>query len=131
MNFFACIIIGSAVFAFGSLWYSPILFGSYWRKQNDIDKNMIELSSSWKNQLAGLFNGIVMATGFDFLFYKFAITSMFDALLLAFVIWIAFMTPMLFSRVLWEQRSVGLHLLDKIYYFNVIIFIAVLTFVFR
>ena len=131
MNFLACIIIGSTVFAFGSLWYSPVLFGSYWMKQSDIDKTNMELAGSWKNQLAGLFNNIVMATGFDFLFYKFAITTLFDALLLAFVIWIAFLTPLLFSRVLWEQRSIGLHLLDKIYYFNVIILIAILTFVFR
>lgn len=128
MNFFSSIIIGSVVFAFGSLWYSPILFGTYWMKKNDIDKNSIDISSMWKSQVAGLFNNIIMATGFDFLFYKFAISSMFDALLLAFVIWIAFMTPMLFSRVIWERRSFGAHLLDKFYYLIVMMFIAILSY---
>ncbi len=128
MNFFASIIIGSLVFAFGSLWYSPILFGAYWMSKNDIDQNSVDMSGLWKTYVAGLCNNIIMATGFNFLFYKFAVTSLFDSLLLGFVIWIAFMTPMLFSRVLWEQRSLGAHLLDKFYYLIVILMIAIFTF---
>jgi len=127
MNFIVSIIIGSLVFAFGGLWYSPFLFGSYWIKANSIEMNASEETGLWKNYVAGLLNNIVMATGFNFLFYHFKIASLFDSLILGLVLWLAFVTPMLFSRVLWEQRSLGAHILDKFYYLFVILMISILT----
>ena len=128
MNFVASIFIGCIVFAFGSFWHSPILFGNYWTKKNKIDKSGENTSDLWKTYLAGILNNIVIATGFNFLFYRYGINELSDALILALVIWIAFMTPMLFYRVVWENRSLGAHVLDKLYFLFVILMIAILTF---
>ena len=105
------IAAGLVPFIVGSLWYHPSLFGSAWMKMKHITPDMAERSSRFAFHSTGITIVVGLFASFmlSHVLVGLAIDSVWDAVLIAFGIWLGFVVPATISRVLWDHTPLALY----------------------
>jgi len=96
----------------GSFWYSPMLFGNRWtllvgNREDDLQGGMTP-----GIMLGAVAVASVEALGFSLLINLTGMGGFFPALFLGLFIWLAFLVPPLFNRVLYEKAPRELFLIN-------------------
>ncbi|HKZ49471.1 MAG TPA: DUF1761 domain-containing protein [Candidatus Nanoarchaeia archaeon] len=114
VNYIAVIVAAVVSFLFGFLWYGP-MFGKQWMKMMGFtDKSMKSMKTSMGKSMAFGFVGLLITSFVLSLFVDFLqATTIMDALVVGFLIWLGFFVTTMAGSVLWEGKS------WKLYGFNI------------
>lgn len=115
INYLALIVAAIANMAIGMLWYGP-LFGKQWMAMTGLTKESMKDMplKPWQAMIGGLITSLVIA--YVLLFFTLTwVTSLSEALMSAFWIWLGFVATTQLSGFLWEGKSFKLFLLNTGY----------------
>ncbi len=113
MHILAIAIASVASFLLGSLWYSPYLFGSMWRKEFGLSVEEFK-SKGTAPFIISFFYTIVSAIGFAYLYEN--ISSLTDLVKAALVIGLLFVAPSIGINYQFSGRSMTSFLIDAGYH---------------
>jgi hypothetical protein len=116
-------IVGSFIAALlsmvlGFIWYSEALFGARFRKEMGFSDEMMrekkkEGMKGMKKQISlGFIAEFVTALVFSYTFFIIGISSVGDALVVAFLAWLGFSATLQFGGTLWAGDSMSLFILN-------------------
>lgn len=111
----ACILLSYVV---GSVWHGP-LFGKQWMAYNKMTvpkKEEMKFSMMVPGLVASFFHMLVMATVMGRTFELVALTSIWQALLIGFILWLSFTGLAYANSYAWENKSVGFWAISAGYY---------------
>lgn len=111
----ACIILSYIV---GSVWHGP-LFGKQWMAYNKITppkKGEMKFSMMVPGLVASFFHMLVLSTVMGRTFQLVALTNVLQALLIAFILWLAFTGLAFGNSYAWEGKSKGHWAISAGYY---------------
>lgn len=111
----ACIVLSYIV---GSLWHGP-LFGKQWMAYNKMTPpkpGEFKFTMMLPGLVASFFHMLVMATVMGRGFQLIALTSVWQALLIAFVFWLAFTGLTYANSYAWEGKPKGYWAISAGYY---------------
>ncbi len=111
----ACIILSYIV---GSVWHGP-LFGKQWMAYNKITppkKGEMKFSMMVPGLVASFFHMLVLSTVMGRTFQLVALTNVWQALLIAFILWLAFTGLAFGNSYAWEGKSKGHWAISAGYY---------------
>lgn len=111
----ACILLAYVV---GTVWHGP-LFGKQWMAYNKMTppkKEDIKFSMMLPGIVASFFHMLVMTTVMGRGFELIALTSVWQALLIAFVFWLAFIGLAFANSYAWEGKPMGHWAVSSGYY---------------
>ena len=114
----------------GMLWYGPI-FGEMWMKLVGITKKDIEKAMKTgmqKTYALALFSAFIMSYVTGIMITNFGAETVFEGMLIGFVLWIGFIATTMFNRVLWENAPTKLYLI-QISHFLVVLMLTSIIFV--
>jgi hypothetical protein len=127
INWLAVLVSGVVVMIFGSLWYSPILFGRIWMKIRGVTEADIQKAKQ-KNMFGSYliaFIGTLLMSYVLAHIIAFAGASTFaEGAMGGFWTWLGFIVPVLIGNVLWEDEPVKLYILNIAYYLVVLALIG-------
>lgn len=108
-------VVTAAVISFivGSLWYSPFLFGKHWAKLVGIKKTKKGMNYGWMRFL--VYFAMMVVTSFvvaHALLFT-AATTVAEALVVSFWIWLGFVAPITLGGILWENKPITLFVLNN------------------
>ncbi len=107
-----------ASYAVGFAWHGPV-FGKLWMAYNKMTppkKEDMKFSMMLPGLSANFVLVIVQCTVLGFLLESFAVTTIFDALLMASLIWLPFTALPIVNSYAWEGKKIGHMCLDAGYY---------------
>ncbi len=113
VNYLAVLVAAIASMVVGFLWYGPV-FGSQWKKlMSFTDKDIKKMKMTPKTaMILGFIAALVIScTLAHFLIYM-NISSVADAVMAAFLIWIGFVATVQVGAVLWEGKPWKLFFLN-------------------
>lgn len=117
MNYMSVLVAAIAGFVFGWLWHGP-LFGKKWRELEGFPPGTmggIKMKSSTA-MLIGFISTFIFAWGLAYLLGAAGVVfDLTGALIIAIVIWIAFVVTTLAGAWLWEGKSGKLFLFSSAY----------------
>ncbi len=118
-NYLALLAAAVAAFLIGTAWYSPLLFGNLWLKEQGFtDAQKKEMATSMYITMAGSFLGyLVTAYTLSFLFGKMGITDAPQALSLGVLLWLGFPAAIGLMNSLYSGKSLTVYLIDTTYQF--------------
>lgn len=124
-NWVMIIVSAVASMVLGYLWYSPILFGKEWMELANVKMG------SGKNKMAITFGfGFLAVFASSFVLKQFLdlfyIVNLFDAVQLAFWIWLGFVATALIGNVLYEGKSWKLFVINSGYQLASLILMSVM-----
>lgn len=126
VTFLPILVAGIAVTIFGSLWYSPYVFGTMWMRDAGITPEMAERGKrrmGWYVFLAFL-GAMLIAYVMNYFGISWGVYDWIGALELAFWCWAGFTLPVLLSSVLWEHKPFRYFLINSIYWLVAFVVIA-------
>jgi hypothetical protein len=111
VNYIAVLVATIVSFAFGFLWYGP-MFGKIWMKLMGFTEKSMKSSMkmSMAKSMAFGFVGVLVMSFVLSLFVDFLqATTIMDALVVGFLIWLGFFVTTMAGSVLWEGKSWNLY----------------------
>lgn len=107
INWVAVIAAAVAAFVAGMIWYSPAMFGKKWMKMMGItEKEMAKQKDKMMGvMVTSLILSAISALVLAHLLIVLNITALFDAVQLAFWIWLGFYATSTYMGVLYEKKS--------------------------
>ncbi len=106
INYWAVIGAAAANMVVGMLWYGPV-FGKVWR--NLMGFTPESMKAMPLTPLQATFGGVITALLMSYVLAYVAIafdgTTLSDALMMAFFMWLGFIAPVMAHTFLWEGRS--------------------------
>lgn len=114
INYLALFAAGVASTIIGTLWYS-VLFGKQWMRFMGISQaRMEEMKKRGMEKIYGANFVATLITAFVLAQFVSAwnITNIFDAVRLAFWIWLGFIATTMLGSVLWENKPVKLYVIN-------------------
>ena len=109
INYLAVVVAGIIYFAFGALWYSPILFAKPWMAALGYSDEDLQ-GGSPLIYLYPLIFYVIAAAVVAVLIQALGITSLMSGLLLGILGWLGFTLPVIGSSYIFESRSFTLFL---------------------
>lgn len=116
VNYLAVLVAAIASMILGFLWYGP-LFGNMWKRlMNFTDKDIKNMKMAPKtSMIIGFVTALVIScTLAHFLIYM-GISSVGDAIMAAFLVWLGFVATVQIGAVLWESKPWKLFFLNTAY----------------
>jgi len=114
-NWFAFIIAIVMPMVVGSLWYGP-LFGKKWMEMMNLSEEQIRENLNPVKSYGGSFIGsILTAYAFSLLITWLDMGTLSGGLTVGFIVWVGFALPMGWQSVAWEEKGLGLFLLNQVY----------------
>lgn len=113
VNFVPIFITAIIYIALGTLWYSPWLFGSLWQRETKIDHT--QMRSPWLGSIGGFIAALIMSYVLSLLIMWTATHTISDGICLGFWTWLGFVATTLFSKVLWENNTLTLYLINSLF----------------
>jgi hypothetical protein len=135
MNYVSVVVAAVASYVFGALWHGP-LFGKKWMELEGFTKESMKEASmkpgAMKPMVAmvwGFVNTLIFAWGLAYVLGASGIAfDLAGALVMALIIWIAFISTTLAAGFLWEGKSRKLFSFNLIYQlFSIVIMTLVLA----
>lgn len=129
VNYIAIVVSAVAAFVFGFLVHGP-LFGKVWLDLMKVTPAEMEQGKKDMEKKMPLYMGaaflqqLVVAYVMSIFVYMAYATSIADALLLAFWLWLGFIATTLLNGVLWEKRTLPLYGFNVAYHFVSLAIIA-------
>lgn len=118
LSFILAILIPMIV---GSLWYGP-LFGRIWMNMMNLTEERIKETLNPVKSYGGSFIGsIFTAYVLSLLINYTGFNTLSGGILIGFVVWIGFALPMGWQNVAWEDKGLGLYVLNQAY--NLLVFL--------
>lgn len=108
-HFLVVLLATLASFVVGFLWHGP-LFGKQWMKYNNIKqpkKEDVQFSMMLPGIIASLVMAFVQAALLGRAFQILALSSVFDALLIATLFWLPFTALTIINEYAWAGKSAG------------------------
>ncbi len=106
----AALIIGTAAhMLIGMAWYSPLLFGNVWMKLTKTKPGSIKMHAG--HVIGSICTGVTIAIVLGYLLKSLGVSTCLSSIQYSTLIWLGFITTILFSPVLWEKRPVELFLI--------------------
>lgn len=128
------VVAAVAAFVFGFLVHGPV-FGKVWIdlmkiSPAEMEQGKKEMQSKMPMYMLGAFvQQLIIAYVLSKFVYMAYATTLGDAVMLAFWIWLGFIATVLFNGVLWEKRSVPLYSFNVAYHLgSLVIMTVILTF---
>lgn len=108
-------VVTAAVISFivGSLWYSPFLFGKHWAKLVGIKKTKKGMNYGWMRFLVYFAMMVVTSFVISHALLFTAVTTVAEALVVSFWIWLGFVAPITLGGILWEKKPITLFVLNN------------------
>lgn len=108
------VLLGAAVAGLVAcfLWYSPPVFGNVWLKHSGLSKKDAENCNMWPATFGQLVANLVMGYILYAVMMWALVTSMQEALMVAFWLWLGFNLTREFSTMFWAKRSLQIVLID-------------------
>ena len=109
VNMYSVFVASVVAMGIGTLWYSPLLFGTQWRRLQNVpvsDQNF-PASKMIIEFVSTLVTAFVLS-----LFTVLLPQTIYASIIFALVIWVGFYVTMLLSEVLWENKPFELFLLN-------------------
>jgi len=104
------LIVGIAAhMLIGMTWYSPLLFGNLWMKLTKIKPESIKMHAG--HIIGSAVTGSTITIVLGHLLKIAGITTCLGSIEYSTLIWLGFISTVLFSPVLWEKRPVELYLI--------------------
>lgn len=103
INVLPIILAAVADTVIGGLWYSPVLFGTYWMKEMGYKPN--EIKGAGKSMGLAVVLAVVMAFIMSVVIKMLNIATIDGAIELAFLLWIGFVVPVSAKTVLFERTK--------------------------
>ena len=115
---FAIITAAVASVIIGMFWYHPRVFGSMWMQLSGLSPEMNERAR--RGSTLYLIGGLMASMVAAYVLYWFgAFLSVYDwitAFELSFWCWLGFTAPTMLNSVFWEQRPLGIYLINASYW---------------
>jgi hypothetical protein len=104
--------------AFGSLWFSPRVFGRRWMELTGIDAATIK--SVGKAKMArsyglNFLGEIAIAWVLSILIFRLSIETAPGAIEIALKAWLGFMLPIMLASHIWENKNAGILVITGLY----------------
>jgi hypothetical protein len=124
INYLAVLVAGISNMVVGFLWYGP-LFGKPWIKEMGWENKSPEEMEAMKSKMMPMYaksfiGALLMAYVFAHVLKAFAMamgqSGAAEALQGALWMWLGFIVPVLYGKVLWEGKSHKLYFIDVFYY---------------
>lgn len=115
VNYWAVLAAAIANMAIGMLWYGPI-FGKQWMAMTGITKESMKDMplKPWQAMIGGLVTSLIIA--YVLVFFTLTwVSSLTEALMSTFWIWLGFVATTQLSGFLWEGKSFKLFVLNTAY----------------
>ena len=112
INFWAVLVAAISAFAVGSVWYSPILFGNVWMRENGFSEEEIKNSNPTKSYIIAFILTVIIAVNLAAFLGDATITWGLAAGALAGIGWVAAAIGILY---LFEEKSFKLFLINAGY----------------
>ena len=110
----------------GSLWYGP-LFGRIWMKMMDLTEEKIKETLNPAKSYGGSFVGSIFTAYILSLLIALAeFTTLLGGIAIGFAVWIGFVVPMGWQSVAWENKGLGLYVLNQAYNLLVLLLMGAL-----
>lgn len=122
-----CIVLSYVV---GSVWHGP-LFGKQWMKYCGMEqpkKEDMKFSMMIPGLVASFFHMLVMTTVMGRTFQLVALANMWQALLIAFILWLAFTALAYANSYAWEGKPFGFWAISAGYYLVMMLASAAILF---
>lgn len=119
VNFWAVLVSAIIAMSLGLFWYSPLVFGSSWSRLNGFfgqDKNKAGVV-----YMGSFVSLIIFSYVLAHLVELLVTTGVFEALRLAFWLWLGFVATITSFPLWWEQKSWRLYLINNSYYLLMLI----------
>ncbi|MBS0649804.1 MAG: DUF1761 domain-containing protein [Verrucomicrobia bacterium] len=115
-----------AYITLGILIYSQWVLGKFWPElvihmQKQADSISIQV------YLGTFFSAVLIAYGMGCLFNLVPANTMASGVLIAFIVWLAFILPTTFSPVIFGKKPLGMFWLDAVYYLITYLLIGLIT----
>jgi len=128
VNYIGVFVATIASFVLGFLWYGP-LFGKTWMNlMNFTPKSMKSMKLKPANaMILSFISTLVMVIVIGYFINILNISTVSNALIFGFIIWIGFIGTTTLGSFLWENKSFNLYLLNNLYnLINIEIIISIL-----
>ncbi len=115
LGILACIIVAYVI---GFMWHGP-LFGKQWMAYSKITppkKDEMKFSMMAPGLIASFFHQLILCTVMGRTFQLVALTNVWQALLIAFILWLAFTGLAIANSYAWEGKKFGHWALSSGYY---------------
>jgi hypothetical protein len=117
LNFLAILVSSLGYFALGSLWYSPVMFGSAWLKLVNINMKKPD-----KNEMIRLFGTtfiliVISAIVMDYFILMFGVKDLIGGAWIGFLAAIGFVATTIGVTFMYEGKPLKLFLIDTGYHF--------------
>ncbi|HAV11443.1 MAG TPA: hypothetical protein DCX32_02775 [Candidatus Moranbacteria bacterium] len=133
LNLWAILVAALANLIIGSLWYSPLMFGNMWMRLMGIDPR--DSSGMKKGAAKAMFfsflGALVMAYVMALVVSFSGVTSLLNAIEVAFWLWLGFVAVTSISSVLYEKKRVEIYILSVIYYLIAMIAMVIIITLWR
>ncbi len=132
VNLTSVLIAAVLSFILGWLWYSPVLFGNPWTKLNGFTK--AHMKAAQKKGMKGMLPQMifsflcsaVMIYILGIVLMSIGASTVSEAVLAAFVVWLGFFAATMINMVLWEGKSFSLYLIAIGHHLAVLVLSAVI-----
>jgi len=114
INIVAVIVVAVISMVTGSLWYSPMMFQKMWVKLSG--REMPSGSSANMAYALSALTAIIRALVLAIVLGLMGTTGVVNAVGLTFILWLGFVLPPLWSKILYGQQSYMLLAIDAGYY---------------
>jgi len=120
INYWAVLVAGISNMVVGILWYGP-LFGKSWAVEmgwgNKSKEEMAQIQKAAQpGYLKSFIGALLMAYVFAHVLIAFESDSVSLAVQGALWMWLGFVVPVMYGKVLWENKSHKLFAIDSFYY---------------
>lgn len=128
INYLAILVSAVAQMVVGSVWYSPVLFGRTWMKAVGKTETEIKKSAKGGAYFWAFIASLVTAYVLAFAVQVVEATTITDAILLGFWLWLGFVVTTSAGVQIFEGRPLKLFILNTGYYLvSLIIMTIILT----
>ncbi len=117
VNYWTILAAGTASYALGALWYSPLLFGKAWMHLMGFTHEHMEhhKKDAIRGYLLGFVTAFVMAFILSHVIFYTKATDWKNGLEVGFEMWLGFVATVQLGGFLWEGKKFSLYLLNTSY----------------
>lgn len=113
-NMLPIILSGIGFMLIGTLWYSPMLFGTAWQKEVGLKNPKKGETNKMIMPMIGSFVlALVMANVLGYLIKIMGLTEILDSMMLAFILWLGFVATTNGINILYQGKNPKLFFIDS------------------